>query len=202
MASASEVSYMSVHVLFIVVLGVAVYLDLDGTYDSVWHEGIIYKLRASGMGKTYVKWVKNYLTGRTASVHMGAVQCEDGPITWGLPQGAVLSPLLFNNMLSDLPVADGLQLIIYADDITMLSQGDSLTQVRACLQRFLDTLATWFKKLKLILNPAKCSQQIFTKEQSIPDGILRLNNSVVRIVTYSGCWGLSLMPRDSPLQLI
>ncbi|KAF2347408.1 Reverse transcriptase domain [Trinorchestia longiramus] len=81
---------------------VAVHLDLDGTYDSVWHEGIIYKLIASGLEKTYVKWLKNYLTGRTISVHLGVVQSEGVPITWGLPQGAVLGPLLFNVMLSDL----------------------------------------------------------------------------------------------------
>ncbi|KAF2346244.1 Endonuclease/exonuclease/phosphatase [Trinorchestia longiramus] len=104
---------------------VTVYLDLDGAYDSVWLEGIIYKLIASGLEKTYVKWLKNYLTRRTASVRLGAVQSEGVPITWGLPQGAVLSPLLFNIMLSDLPVADGVQLIIYADDITILSKGDT-----------------------------------------------------------------------------
>ncbi|KAF2343943.1 Reverse transcriptase domain [Trinorchestia longiramus] len=73
----------------------------------------------------HVKWLKNYLTGRTASVRLGAVQSEGAPITWGLPQGAVLNPLLFNIMLSDLPVADGVQLIIYADDITILSKGDT-----------------------------------------------------------------------------
>ncbi|KAF2353311.1 Reverse transcriptase domain [Trinorchestia longiramus] len=101
---------------------VAVYLDLDGAYDSVWHEGIIYKLIASGLKNTYVKWLKNYLTGRTASVRLGAVQSEGMHVTWGLPQGAVLSPLLFNIMSSDLTVADGVQLIIYADDITILSK--------------------------------------------------------------------------------
>ncbi|KAF2353867.1 Reverse transcriptase domain [Trinorchestia longiramus] len=169
---------------------VAVYLDLDGAYDSVWHEGIIYKLIASGLEKTDVKWLKNYLTGQTASVRLGAVQSEGVPVTWGLPQGAVLSPLLFNIMLSDLPVADGVQLIIYADDITILSKGDSLPEVRACLQRYLDSLATWFKKWKLIVNPAKCSQPIFTKKHSIPDVILRLNNSVVRNITCQRVLGI------------
>ncbi|KAF2359653.1 Reverse transcriptase domain [Trinorchestia longiramus] len=138
---------------------------------------------ASRLEKTYVKWLKHYLTGRTASMRLGAGQSEGVPITWGLPQGAVLSPLLFNIMLSDLPVADGVQLIIYADDITILSKGDSLTEVRACLERYLDNLAAWFKEWKLIVNPAKCSQQIFTKKHSIPDVILQLNNSVVRNVT-------------------
>ncbi|KAF2346960.1 Reverse transcriptase domain, partial [Trinorchestia longiramus] len=38
---------------------VTVYLDLDSAYDSVWHERIIYKLIASGLEKTYVKWLKN-----------------------------------------------------------------------------------------------------------------------------------------------
>ncbi|KAF2346877.1 Reverse transcriptase domain [Trinorchestia longiramus] len=157
---------------------------------SVWHEGIIYKLMASGLEKTYVKWLKNYLTGRTISVRLGAVQSEGVPVTWGLPQGAVLSPLLFNIMLSDLLVADGVQLIIYADDITIISKGDSLPEVRACLQKYLDSLATWFKKWKLIVNPAKCSQQIFTKKHSIPDVILRLNNSVVRNVTCQRMLGI------------
>ncbi|KAF2346348.1 Reverse transcriptase domain [Trinorchestia longiramus] len=104
------------------------------------------ELIASGLEKTYVKWLKNYLTGRTVSVRLGAVQSEGVPVTWGLPQGAVLSPLLFNIMLSDLPVADGVRLIICADDITILLKGDSLPEVRACLQRYLDSLATWFKK--------------------------------------------------------
>ncbi|KAF2348453.1 Reverse transcriptase domain [Trinorchestia longiramus] len=143
-----------------------------------------------GGWKNFVKWLKNYLTGRTASVRLGAVQSEGVPITWGLPQGAVLSPLLFNIMLSDLPVADGVQLIIYADDITILSKGDSLAEVRACLQRYLDSLAAWFKKWKLIVNPAKCSEQIFTKKHSIPDVILRLNNSVVRNVTCQRVLGI------------
>ncbi|KAF2349897.1 Reverse transcriptase domain [Trinorchestia longiramus] len=107
---------------------ITVYLDLDDAYDSVWHEGIIYKLIGSGLKKTYMKWIKNYLVGQTASVHLQAVQSERVLITWGLPQGAVLSPLLFNIMLSDLPVADGAQLI-YAD--TILPKGDSLTEVRA-----------------------------------------------------------------------
>ncbi|KAF2351588.1 Reverse transcriptase domain [Trinorchestia longiramus] len=119
---------------------IAVYLDLNGAYDSVWHEGIIYKLIASGLENTYVKWIKNYLMGRTAFVRLGAVQSEGVPITWRLPQGTVLSPLLFNIMLSDLPV-DGIQLIIYADDITILSKGDSRTEVRAYLQRHLNSLA-------------------------------------------------------------
>ncbi|KAF2362848.1 Reverse transcriptase domain [Trinorchestia longiramus] len=144
--------------------------------------GITYKLIASGLEKTYVKWIENYLTGRTASVRLGAVQSETVPITWGLPQRAVLSPLLFNIMLSDLIFVDGVQLIIYADNITILSKGDYLTEVRACFQRYLDTLATWFKKYKLIVNPAKCSQQIFTKKHSIPEAILQLNNSVVQNV--------------------
>ncbi|KAF2351141.1 Reverse transcriptase domain [Trinorchestia longiramus] len=93
-------------------------------------------------------------------------------------------------MLSDRPVADGVQLIIYADDITILSKGDTLTEVRACLQSYLDSLAAWFKKWKLIVNPAKCSQQIFTKKHSIPDVILRLNNSVVRNVTCHRVLGI------------
>ncbi|KAF2345260.1 Reverse transcriptase domain [Trinorchestia longiramus] len=123
---------------------ITVYLNLDDAYDSVWHEGIIYKLIGSGLKKTYMKWIKNYLMGQTASVHLQAVQSECVLITWGLPQGAVLSPLLFNIMLSDLSV-DGVQLIIYADDITILPKGDSLTEVRAHLQRYWDTVATWFK---------------------------------------------------------
>ncbi|KAF2349448.1 Reverse transcriptase domain [Trinorchestia longiramus] len=166
------------------------YPDNDASQSKIDIVALVDKLVTSGLEKTYVKWIKNYLTRRTAFARLGAVQSEGVPITWGLQQGAVLSLLLLNIILSDLPVVDEVQLIIYADDITILSKGDSLIEVRACLKRYLDTLATWFKKWKLMVNPATCSQQIFTKKHSITDAMLRLNNSVVRNVTYQRVLGI------------
>ncbi|KAF2347038.1 Reverse transcriptase domain [Trinorchestia longiramus] len=91
--------------------------EMLDAFPSVLHERLIYKLIASGLEQTYVKWLKDYLTGRTASLRLWAVQSEGVSIAWRLPRGVVLSLLLFNIMLSDIPVVDLVQLILYANDI-------------------------------------------------------------------------------------
>ncbi|KZS12015.1 Uncharacterized protein APZ42_023098 [Daphnia magna] len=53
--------------------------------------------------KAILKWTKSFLTGRTARIRIGDHLSEAHPVTRGVPQGAVLSPLLFNVMMSDLP---------------------------------------------------------------------------------------------------
>ena len=106
-------------------ISVAVYLDLEGAYDSIWHEGLIQKLIKLNIGKTYINWIISYLQKRTQTVRIGSKESDEITVSCGLPQGAVLSPMLFNIMLSDIPKDDNVQLIIYADDITLLSKGNN-----------------------------------------------------------------------------
>ena len=56
-------------------------------------------------------------------VRVGDVLSDPCLIDAGCPQGAILSSLLFNIILSDLPVDDAVRVLSYANDITLVLTG-------------------------------------------------------------------------------
>lgn len=79
-------------------------LDLKGAFDNIKHSVILTHLSETHCGKNTFNYIKDFLTDRAALV--GVQDKEHGPYalgTWGTPQGAVLSPLLFNLAMLHLP---------------------------------------------------------------------------------------------------
>lgn len=98
-------------------------LDLKGAFDNVKHERILNNLSGTHCGRKTFSYIKDFLSERLALLRIDNE--EHGPFkmgTRGTPQGAVLSPLLFNIAMMKLPRAlaevEGIYHAIYADDIT------------------------------------------------------------------------------------
>ena len=70
-------------------------LDLEKAYDTVWITGLLYKLIVLKIPKYLLCILRSYLEGRTYTVHINdACSTPIHPLA-GLPQGAVLSTILF-----------------------------------------------------------------------------------------------------------
>jgi len=69
-------------------------MDLSSAFDTVWHEGLLYKLYAMNFPTTIIRWVTNFLTDRTTKIRSGETFSEEINIKRGVPQGAALSPIL------------------------------------------------------------------------------------------------------------
>ncbi|XP_045130249.1 uncharacterized protein LOC123515571 [Portunus trituberculatus] len=129
----------------------ALFLDLEGAFDSAPHEGILYKLALMGITGTTLAWVRNFLTGRSFQVAVGASLSPSQGIHRGVPQGSILSPLLFNVLLSDLQVPTHSHLLLYADDITIVSRAPTLSEAAGgchCLGCMDDNLGATSQCLK------------------------------------------------------
>ncbi|EEZ99467.2 hypothetical protein TcasGA2_TC000033 [Tribolium castaneum] len=74
----------------------AVLLDLTAAYDTVWKDGLIHKLYKVVPCKQIVSLIESMLTNRKFRVFVGEKSSKVKTLNNGLPQGAVLSPLLFN----------------------------------------------------------------------------------------------------------
>ena len=159
-----------------------VYLDLDSAYDRVWRDAVLYKLSLLGCDMRTLLWLRSYLSGRCLRVRIGSVLSSCKPVLCGLPQGAVLSPLLFNVLLSDMPSSDRVQVISYADDITLACVGRSLGDVVHCMQSYLDVLSAWLARWKLVVSPSKSSYQLFTRKRFMLPLALRLSGQFLRHV--------------------
>ena len=74
----------------------AVLIDFEKAYDSVCREGLLVKLFKSGIQGKMWKWIQNFLDERLAKCLVNNTEGEWFKTNIGLPQGAVISPILFN----------------------------------------------------------------------------------------------------------
>ena len=86
--------------------GVVIMADLEGAFDSVWREGALYKLHMAGINNTLLAVLSSFLTDR---VCRNLVNSRQGP--WletqlGVPQGSLLSQLIFLVYTSDLTLEE------------------------------------------------------------------------------------------------
>ena len=65
----------------------ASFLDLSKSFDTVWHEGLIYKLKANGLSGNILKILKDHLTDRKQRVLLNGERSNWSTISAGVPQG-------------------------------------------------------------------------------------------------------------------
>jgi hypothetical protein len=78
-------------------------LDLEIAFDTVWMQGLLYKLIIFNYPFYLIKFLQSYLTDRSFSVNIAGTASSSKPLVTGLPQGAVLSPILFILYTADMP---------------------------------------------------------------------------------------------------
>ena len=80
----------------------ALLTDLSKAFDCIPHDLIIAKLAAYGFDTNALKLIHNYLSNRKQRVKINSVYSIWKDISYGVPQGSILGPLLFNIHLCDL----------------------------------------------------------------------------------------------------
>ena len=106
------------------------FLDLKKAFDTVNHALLLTNLRNYGMCGDEHSWFTSHLTDRTQSVSLGNVTSDSMDISYGVPQGSILGPLLFTLYINDLPsVNKTCTVIIYADDTAIIYSDQQKAQI-------------------------------------------------------------------------
>ena len=96
-------------------------LDIKGAFDSVWWRGLLAHLYSIGFRDKVISLFESYLSNRFIRVVTPLESSDLHPVTAGVPQGAIWSPLLFNLYIHLLPtVVEHCMIVGYADDHTLL----------------------------------------------------------------------------------
>ena len=102
-------------VTYAVLLGIS-------AYDSVWRNGLRYKMRNEfNLNGRLYWWIDSFLSERFGRVILNGTNSEWYAFNTGIPQGSSLSPILFLLYINDLPtvVHHPIQCGMFADDVAL-----------------------------------------------------------------------------------
>ena len=120
---------------------VALLTDLSKAFDCILHDLIIAKLEAYGFQTHALRLVYDYLSNRKPRVKLNKTFSSWRYIEYGVPQGSIFGPLLFNIYLCDLLYFLGnLDTASYADDTFLYTVKEN-----KALETSSQKLFKWFK---------------------------------------------------------
>jgi len=133
-------------------------IDLSKAFDTIDHTILLIKLHHYGIRVVTLDWFKNYLTNRVQFVSIENVYSSSGHITYGVPQGSILGPLLFLIYINDICCSSSvLKFILFADDTNLFYSSKSISDLQHVLNHEMAALSEWFKANRLSLNIDKTS---------------------------------------------
>ena len=142
---------------------VSVAIDLSRAFDTVDHQILLEDINQLNMNDYIKRFLCSYLRGRQTFVMFRNLKSKYRKVKQGVPQGGVLSPLLFNLYMSKMPSPPGnIKLVSYADDGNILNSGPLIEPVVKEINEYLITLDSWFKSRNLFISPSKSSATVFS----------------------------------------
>ena len=136
---------------------ITVALDMSKAFDIINIHTLIRKLLQTNIPGTIIKYIANYIKGRKAYTTYRNHTSKQHQFKTGVPQGGVFAPTLFNIYTSDLPPPPNapVQVMAYADDITIKSTHTSTGAAKKYIQPYLHKVFAGTKQNNLLLNPDK-----------------------------------------------
>ena len=117
---------------------ITVALYMSNAFDTINIHTLIRKLLQTNIPCTIIKFIANYIKGRKAYTTYINHTSSQQQFKTGVPQGGILSPTLFNIYTADIPPPRGaVQVMAYADDITITSTHTSMSGAKEYIQTYL-----------------------------------------------------------------
>ena len=134
------------------------FADFSSAFNTIQSHMLLEKLTQMGVNLILVQWIQDFLTGRQQFVRAGHSHSSTIITNTGVPQGCVLSPLLFILYTNDcVSHHSNCSLIKFADDAALVGfLTDSDQDYRSEVDHFHD----WCNQNSLILNISKTKEMM------------------------------------------
>lgn len=140
--------------------------DLTRAFDCVSPKILIKKLHLYGVRGIALDLFKSYLSDRKQYTQVGGKKSTILPQEYGIPQGSILGPLLFNLYVNDLSLhVEGAKTLQYADDTTLYTRSKRADTATDRTASALARASSWFLVNGLSLNGSKTQSIVLSTDK-------------------------------------
>jgi hypothetical protein len=134
----------------------AVCLDVAKAFNTVWVDGLAYKLMALNFPSYMVKTIQSYLRSRTFEASFQTATSSSRGMRAGAAHGGLISPVLFSLYVNDMPVpSHHVELVLYADDTAVIATSRKPALLVSYLESYLAELVLWLRRWRIAINVTK-----------------------------------------------
>lgn len=139
--------------------------DIEKAFDTMWHNGLIYKMIQKKFPNYIIKFIISYLSNRIFTVQIKNSLSDEKIINCGVPQGSVLGPILYTLYISDITTTANTNLALYADDTAIYTCSHRLNTIKNRLTKNANRIQKHYSKWKIKLNSSKTEAILLTRRR-------------------------------------
>ena len=139
----------------------SLFADHSKAFDTVDHKTLLHKLHSLQFSHSSLHLMNSYLTERKQFAQIDDKRSPLARVYYGVPQGSILEPILFNLYVHDLSESSTGECLRFADDTTLYRhcKPKDTTVNAKLLEANIISLESWSKKSNLVFNTRQMSQK-------------------------------------------
>ena len=144
-----------------------IFFDIEKAFDTTWKHGILKDLHSMGLRGLLPNFIENFLKNRTFQTKIGQSLSDWYPQEEGVPQGSILSPILFEIKINSITetLNPNIENSLYVDDFTIAySSNSKIDHTERILQQQLKKLENWADQNGLQFSTTKTQIVHFCKK--------------------------------------
>lgn len=132
------------------------FIDLAKAFDTVSHDMLLGALYDMGIRGNCFHILKSYLRNRTQVVKLNNILSKSEEVDYGVPQGTILGPILFNIYINNLfSINTTGEIFGYADDTAVFYEADTWQELKLLVENDMKQIKDWFDHKLLTINLQK-----------------------------------------------